>query len=112
MFKNLTLVCIVFFAISCKESNPPIDFGKAGVTLLNDTIYTLASGDIPVAENRAILIEDLTGVRCPNCPQAADVAKHIEDTMSSTEVFIVGLYPQEPKNLTKTSRISLETSSL
>ncbi len=100
MIKKLAAIGIVLFAFGCKESNPPIDFGKAGVTVLKDTSYVLASADIPAPEFRSILVEDLTGVRCPNCPQAAEAAKHIVDTMETSDVFVISIYPQEPKNLT------------
>ncbi|MBT8326508.1 MAG: Omp28-related outer membrane protein [Bacteroidia bacterium] len=100
MIKQAALIAFLFLAFGCKESNPPIDFGKAGVTLLNDTCYTLATQDIPSADYRAILVEDITGVRCVNCPQAAKAAKHIQDTMEMSDVFILGLYPQQPLNLT------------
>ena len=100
MIKKLAFIGLVVFAMGCKESNPPIDFGKAGVTLLNDTSYMLNAADIPNPEYRSILVEDITGVRCPNCPQAAKIAKHIQDTMKLSDVYIVGLYPPNPPSLT------------
>jgi len=52
--------------ISCRELPPLIDFGVQ----LRDTTYV--TGAIPAQEKTKIFIEDLTGVRCNNCPKAAE----------------------------------------
>jgi len=97
MVKHLVLFVSVLFVFGCKESLPPINFDE-DLTLLKDTTYVLAEGDIPAAEDQTIVVEDLTGVRCSNCPKAAETAKNIKDQFGSKAV-VIGIYPEEPKNL-------------
>lgn len=93
----LFLVFAVFF--SCKESEPPINFNEKSLVLV-DTCYQLDVSEIPSPDYRAILIEDLTGVRCVACPNAAEAAKEIKDAATKNPVIILGLYPRFPKSLT------------
>jgi hypothetical protein len=99
MLKRVAIILTAVFAIaSCTESDPPIIFDNAS-EILKDTVYQLAEADIPAANSRNILIEDVTGVRCPNCPKAAGSAEHIKDTFGS-RVVVLGLYSTDPSNLT------------
>ena len=93
----LFLVFSVFF--SCKEAEPPINFNEKSLVLV-DTCYQLDVSEIPSPDYRAILIEDLTGVRCVACPNAAEAAKEIKDAATKNPVIILGLYPRFPKSLT------------
>ncbi len=97
MIRNLLtlLVGSVLFQ-SCMESDPPIVFTD-NATLLVDTVYTTAS--VPDAQDVAIVVEDLTGVRCSSCPKAAKAAKTIKEQYGE-RVVVIGNYPTEPKNLT------------
>lgn len=105
------LISIVFSA--CKESLPPVDFGKPGTILLSHTVKTLPSGELPAASNRGILIEDLTGVRCVACPSAARAAKAIKDAGGNNEVVILGLYTEGPLSLATphAGSVDMRTSS-
>lgn len=94
----LFLVLVVFF--SCKEAEPPINFNEQESLVLVDTCYQLDVSEIPSSDYRAILIEDLTGVRCIACPNAAVAAKEIKEASTKNPVVILGLYPQFPKSLT------------
>ena len=85
---------------SCKESLPPIDFGQAGVQELKDTTYVTSDADLPEAQYRGVLIEDLTGVKCVACPNAAIAAKNIKDSEKDNHVVILGMYPQGPLSFT------------
>jgi hypothetical protein len=77
MKKNgIVLVCILLFAGSCKEIPPFINFNE-DVVLLKDTTYV--TSPVPVAQDQNILIEDISGVRCSNCPDAAEVAHNLLD---------------------------------
>lgn len=84
---------MVFSVFGCKESIPPIVFGDSETLVLQDTAYFLETADIPESEYRGILIEDLTGVRCINCPDAAEAAAAIKETATTNPVVILGLYP-------------------
>ena len=91
---------IVLTAVSCEESVPPVDFGKPGTILLFHGSESLTTSEIPEPQYRGILIEDLTGVRCNNCPEAAKSAKSVKDDSENNEVVILGLYTEGPKSLT------------
>jgi len=97
MLKNIFLVVSLIFVLGCEESLPPIDFNTANT---GDWTYAMVNeADVPAAQEKTIVIEDLTGVRCSNCPKAAETAKNIKD-LYKDRVAVIGVYPQEPKNLT------------
>jgi hypothetical protein len=56
---------------ACEEVAPPL----IGATIVVDT--TFVDPDLPPAQARIVLLEDFTGVRCVNCPQAHELAKDI-----------------------------------
>ncbi|MDB4106952.1 Omp28-related outer membrane protein [Bacteroidia bacterium] len=98
---NKLIWCLVALALvgGCKESDPPIDFGGKSALVLKDTVYT--TSDIPAADFRGVLVEDLTGVRCVACPNAADVAADVKANETTNPVVIIGYYPQAPRSLTE-----------
>ena len=57
---------------ACEEVPPAIDFSEP-VVPSKDSTYTVSTE--PPAQHKAVLIEDITGVRCINCPDAALKAK-------------------------------------
>lgn len=79
--RNIVVGIVIFFSIySCKETPVPIpDF------------------ELPNTE-KVILIEYLTGVKCPNCPKASAVLKTIESTFpgKTAVVAIHGRLQTEP----------------
>lgn len=90
----LSLVLIVFQ--SCEEVPPFIDFSEPVVS--KDTNYVVSI--IPPAQHKAVLIEDITGVRCVNCPQAAQKAKEIVSKKTEDSVVIMALYTNHIATLT------------
>ena len=99
--KKLGLALIVILCVqACKESLPPIDF-SAPLKVLIDSTYTLEEDSIPEADKRGILIEDLTGVRCVACPNAAEAAFAIKSNDKDSVVVVIGIYPTEPRSLTR-----------
>jgi hypothetical protein len=92
------LVLAIFSA--CKETNPPIDFGKDGVSSLKHICYSLDESQIPDASLRGILIEDLTGVSCVACPNAAVVIDSIKEHIKPNPIVALGLYTLASKTLT------------
>ncbi|MBC7384171.1 MAG: Omp28-related outer membrane protein [Bacteroidia bacterium] len=60
---------------SCKETPPYINFVKANVA--SDTSYVALPAPTPEIKN--VLIEEFTGVQCPNCPAAQLEARTIAD---------------------------------
>jgi hypothetical protein len=65
------LSSIVFF--SCTEKIPVVS--KANTTVLQDTSYVDA---VQTPEQRSVLVEEATGVKCTNCPAGAAILKQIE----------------------------------
>ena len=88
MKKSLLLIGIFTFSIflfSCDEEPPPgLDF-SAGPE--NDTNYLVET--IPTAQLKNVLIEDLTGVRCNNCPKAAVEAVRLS---ANPRIKVMALY--------------------
>lgn len=96
-----TLYLILFVGFfACKEAEPPINFIQEETLTLVDTCYRLANTEIPLPQKRGILLEDLTGVRCVACPNAANVAKETKEAITNNPVVVLGLYTNFPKSLT------------
>lgn len=93
----LVLVSIVTSVVflSCDEELPPIVMIETEKPLL-DTAY---QGSIPSAQTKNVLLMDITGVRCNNCPKAAKLAHQISDE-NPGRVAILALYPSTPLLLT------------
>ncbi|MFT3884222.1 MAG: Omp28-related outer membrane protein [Flavobacteriales bacterium] len=72
----------------------PLLLGAAGCDVINEPDNPVP-GSGPCAGNgsgaRRVLIEDLTGFRCPNCPQAAEEARKIQ-SLYCKDVVIVSLH--------------------
>lgn len=94
--KLLPLLCIFVFAISCKEQAPFIDT-ELEIKLFKDTTYF--ANQTPVPQDQNVLIEDITGVRCPNCPDAAKVAHDLIDEFP-TRVAVSTIHPNILRTLT------------
>ncbi|MFY0643897.1 MAG: Omp28-related outer membrane protein [Bacteroidia bacterium] len=95
--KPLGLLALIIFGYACMEVPPPVDL-RGGADMVLDTTYV----DVNLTntpQDRVVLIEDLTGVRCTNCPDAAKRAKDLKSA-NPTQVVIAGLYTSQPNNLT------------
>lgn len=80
----------IFFAlsfISCEEE-PPSGLKFKERPLL-DTTYL---SSVPTAQTKQVLLIDVTGVRCNNCPRAAEKAHAIE-AANPNKVQILAIYP-------------------
>lgn len=51
-----------------------------------------------ISSERKVLLEDYTGVRCPNCPDAAAEIERLQEFYGDALV-VVGVYPHRPTNL-------------
>jgi len=69
MKKLLFLAIMACMLTSCEEEGPYINFNNETDSGLIDTTYIAGSPQAIQLKN--VLIEDFTGVRCPNCPNAA-----------------------------------------
>lgn len=77
----------------CEEVPPFIDFSEPAKS--SDTSYIVTP--VPLAQHKIVLIEDITGVRCVNCPGAAIKIKEIIADKSEDSVISIALYPW-PRN--------------
>lgn len=87
MKKPLLYIAIAtILALSaCTEKGPPIDFSNV---VKIDTTYITT---IETPELRRVLVEQATGVKCPNCPAGAALLKQAEDA-NPGRVILVGLH--------------------
>ena len=92
----LAFLSLVIFLGACEEIPPHIDFSVPYKT--KDTTYIVAN--VPAAQHKAVLIEDITGVRCINCPQAAAKAKEIITEKTEDSVVAMALYINQLANFT------------
>lgn len=95
MKRFVPLVLILFFA-ACEEEPPFINFTEPEKPLVDSTWVT---ANVPAAAYKKVLIEDITGVRCPNCPDAAITAKDIKSRKGDS-VVIMALYIKSIPNFT------------
>jgi hypothetical protein len=91
IFKNSLFVgfSLLVLLLACNETPPKINYNKT-VIGLKDTNYL--SFPAPVAVNTMIYLEDLTGVKCVNCPKAAEKI-HLIQTNNPDKVVAVAAYP-------------------
>ena len=73
-------LCLTFFLFpACEEVPPYIDFSEPDTTNTDTSnnnegflpIYadsTAMLGSIPAAQEKVVMLEDFSGVRCSNCP--------------------------------------------
>ncbi len=98
--KVLQIIALSIFAItSCDEEAPP-GLNFAPERSVFDTTYV--TNNIPVAQATNVLIEDFTGVKCPNCPRAQGVAKNLM-AANPGRVFVMAMHPGKGLLATLTS---------
>lgn len=81
---------------ACKEKGPAIDFSG---TQASDTAYVAA---VETQQPRNVLIEEATGVRCPNCPAGAALIESFE-TSNPGRIVAISIHSG---NLTEPLEIS------
>ncbi len=81
-------VTLLFF-FGCTEVPPFIDYSEP-ILLAKDTTYI--TSDIPQSVLKNVLIEDISGVKCNNCPKAADIAHEIQGKNDEGRVVVMTLH--------------------
>jgi hypothetical protein len=80
---------IVFAMVSCKEEPPAINLQPE--SKVEDTTYITSV--IPAAQQKEILLEDISGVKCVNCPDAAAIALTLTNTYPG-RINVVTIQPK------------------
>lgn len=88
-YKLLGAFLISLTVFSCKEIPPAIDFSEP-VLLARDTTYVTT--DLPSDPVKNVLIEDISGVKCNNCPKAAEIAHKTQDKNGAGRVVVMTLH--------------------
>lgn len=84
---GLTACFGLIFLASCEEQKPPgLDLGGS---LAADSSY---SASVEAKQDRVVVIEELTGVDCANCPDAATIIKTIS-TSNPGRILSTGIFP-------------------
>lgn len=83
------LLGLGLLAEGCKEIGPEINLGK-NVNAVSDTTYV--ESPVATAEPKNVLIEEFTGVRCPNCPQGHVIIANIK-SQNPNRVVSVSFHP-------------------
>lgn len=65
MKKIIYTLSLAFLLYSCEEKGPLIILEPTQVALV-DTTYLIEN--LPTAQSKAVLLEEITGVKCTNCP--------------------------------------------
>ncbi len=78
-------LAVVLFS-SCEEEPPPIRYIEKP---LLDTSYM---GMVPTPQAKIVWLADITGVKCTNCPEAAEIAHDIYKSYPG-RVELIALYP-------------------
>ncbi len=85
-------LCICTGVLSCKEVPPLIDFSEP-ILLARDTTYVTT--DIPQNPLKSVLIEDVSGVKCNNCPRAAIIAHDVQKKYAEGRVIVMTLHSND-----------------
>ncbi|MBO6515079.1 MAG: Omp28-related outer membrane protein [Bacteroidia bacterium] len=90
LFQQLwPLAILVVVVLSCKETPPFIDYSEP-ILLSKDTTYV--TSDLPKNPLKNVLIEDISGVKCNNCPKAAEIAHDIQVKHDEGRVVVLTLH--------------------
>lgn len=81
---KFSALCIIFsvFLISCKEEDHGILNKKDAPVAQKDTSYI--SSDNLSSVFKKVLLEDITGVKCVNCPKAAEESVRLKEKYGDT----------------------------
>ncbi|MDE3255785.1 MAG: Omp28-related outer membrane protein [Bacteroidota bacterium] len=82
----IPISAIVLLSACTKEIGPAIDFSKVQA---KDTFYM---APVENAQLKNVLIEEFTGVKCPNCPDGHDIVATIQNA-NPNRVIAIGYYP-------------------
>lgn len=92
-------LAVVFAMTSCDKMEEPY-FNEPSVSE-SDTIKLEASDTVNFDGKVVVLLEDYTGIKCVNCPNAAVIANELEE-LNEGHLVVLGVHPrtsfQDPGN--------------
>lgn len=86
MKKWIAIIAAAISLAGCKEENNLINFSPTPPKSSEDSTYVMQT--VPPAQSRNILIEDMTGDQCVNCPNAALTGEYLKDSFPG-RIFII-----------------------
>ena len=95
------LLLLTGFFTACQEKGPNINF-NAPPAAATDTTYTQP---IETAQARQVLVEEFTGVKCPNCPDGHAVLRSLQTSFPNQ----VNIVSYQAYNSAQTEPIKDET---
>jgi len=97
MKKTILALFVSLLILSCCEIPPFVDFSEP-ILLARDTTYI--TNDVPSTVLKNVLLEDISGVRCKNCPKAAKIAHDIQSNNDPGRVVVMTLHSKIYNNNT------------
>ncbi len=97
------LLLLTGLLTACQEKGPNINF-DAPSAVATDTTYTLP---VETAQARQVLVEEFTGVKCPNCPDGHKVLRSLQASFPGG----VNIVSYQAYNSAQTNPIEGETRS-
>lgn len=82
---SLLLVSVTLLLAACEEEPLPILFVEGNTPLL-DTTYVNSTAS--AKQDKVVLFEEFTGVRCPNCPKGHEVMRDMKATYPGRVVLL------------------------
>src|SRR4051794_39448582 len=106
---RLLLRCVFYFSItfslfSCQEEGPAINL-KGNENAVADTTYIEST--VPAAEAKNVMLEEFTGVRCPNCPAGHITIDQIK-TANPGRVVSISYHPMNSLGTPYPAPLSVE----
>jgi hypothetical protein len=95
--KRITLLlataAIVLAMMSCDKLKEP--YIVESIVEESDTLSLTASDTVNFDGKRVTLLEDYTGVKCNNCPAAAEIAQQLQE-QNEGHLVVLGVHPKTP----------------
>lgn len=95
--KRITLLlataAIVLAMMSCDKLKEP--YIVESIVEESDTLSLTASDTANFDGKRVTLLEDYTGVKCNNCPAAAEIAQQLQE-QNEGHLVVLGVHPKTP----------------
>ncbi|MES2560198.1 MAG: Omp28-related outer membrane protein [Bacteroidota bacterium] len=88
----ISIAALFIVLAACKEEAPYINYTPDTVTY--ETTY-VDMANVPTPQLREVLVEDISGVRCVNCPDAAVIVKGLKANFPG-RVNSITIYPNTP----------------